>query len=69
MLVSGVQQRDSVIHMHVFIIFRYLFVFGCAGSLLLHTQAISSRGEQELLCLVAHRLLIVVASLVAELRY
>ena len=39
--------------------------FGCAGSLLLR-PAFSNCGEQGLLFIVVHRLLIVVASLVVE---
>ena len=43
----------------------YLFIFGCAGSLLLH-MGFSSCREQGLLFLVVCGLLIAVASLVAE---
>jgi len=43
----------------------YLFIFGCAGSLLLH-MGFSSCREQGLLFLVVRGLLIAVASLVAE---
>ena len=43
----------------------YLFIFGCAGSLLLH-MCFSSCREQGLLFLVVRGLLIAVASLVAE---
>ena len=42
--------------------------FGCAGSLLLFVWAFSNCSEQGLLFIVVHRLLIVVASLVAEHR-
>ena len=45
----------------------YLFIFGCAGSLLLH-RFLSSCSKQGLLSLVVHKLLIAVASLVLELR-
>ena len=48
-----------------FVLFTHLFLFGCAGSWLLHGLS-SSCGEQELLFLVVHGLLAVVASLVAE---
>ena len=52
-------------------LFIYLFVYGCIGSLLLGLhcckQAFSSCGERGLLFIVVHGLLIVVASLVAEL--
>ena len=41
------------------------FIFGCVGSLLLHA-GISSCGEQGLLFVAVHRLLLAVASLVAE---
>ena len=47
--------------------FIYLFIFGCAGSLLLH-RFLSSCSEQGLLSLVVHKLLTAVASLVLELR-
>ena len=42
------------------------FIFGCVGSLLLHTGFLSSCGERGLLFVVVHGLLIAVASLVAE---
>ena len=47
-----------------FLIFKFTFISGCAGSLLLHV-AFSSCGEQGLLFHVVHGLLIVIASLVA----
>ena len=47
------------------ILIIYLFIFGCVGSSLLH-RAFSSCGEQGLLLVVVCRLLIAVASLVAE---
>ena len=45
--------------------FIYLFI-GCVGSLLLCAGFLSSCGEQGLLFIVVHGLLIAVASLVAE---
>ena len=42
----------------------YLFILGCTGSLLLHTD--SSCSEQGLLFIAVHELLIVVASLIVE---
>ena len=44
---------------------KILFVFGCAGSLLL-CRLFSSFSEWRLLCAVVHRLLIAVGSLIAE---
>ena len=45
-----------------------LFIFGCVGSLLLHTGFLSSCGERGLLFVVVRGLLIVVASLVEKHR-
>ena len=45
----------------------YLFIFGCTGSSLLR-MSFSSCGEQRLLFVAVHGLLIAMASLVAELR-
>ena len=42
----------------------YLFILGCTGSLLLHTD--SSCSEQGLLFIAGHKLLIPVASLAGE---
>ena len=50
-----------------FILF-YLFIFGCALGLCCCTWAFSSCGERGLLFIAVHRLLIAVASLVAEHR-
>ena len=47
-------------------LFIYLFIFGCVGSLLLCAWAFSSCGERGLLFVAVRRLLIAVASLVAE---
>ena len=47
---------------------KYLFNFGCAGSLLLYVQAFSSCGKRELLLVMERKLLIAVASLFAEHR-
>ena len=47
--------------------FKNLFIFGCAGSLLLH-GLFSSCSEQGLLFIALHRLLIEVASFVEENR-
>ena len=46
----------------------YLFIYGCIGSSLLHVGFLSSCGEQGLLFLAVHGLLIAVASVVAEHR-
>ena len=49
-----------------YLFYFILFIFGCIGSLLLRTRASSSWGEQGLLFVAVRRLLIAVASLVAE---
>ena len=46
--------------------FIYLFIFGCVGSSLLCVQAFSSCSEWGLLFVAVRRLLIAVASLIAE---
>ena len=48
-----------------FNLFIYLFIFGCVGSSLL-CVGFSSCGERGLLFIAVHRLLVAVASLVAE---
>ena len=54
----------------VFTFLKYLFIYLLLATLGLHccTQAFSSCGEWGLLLVAVHRLLIVVASLVAEHR-
>ena len=52
----------------VFIFFNLIYLFLAALGLLCCTQAFSSCGERGLLFVAVHRLLIAVASLVAEHR-
>ena len=47
----------------------YSFIFGCSGSSLVLEQAFPSCKDQELLFVVMHRLLLMVASPVAEHRF
>ena len=61
LLVSGVQQSDSVIHVST-LFFLAALGLGCCA------RAFSSRDEWGLLFLAVHGLLIVVASLAAEHR-
>ena len=49
-----------------FLIYFYLFIFGCVGSSLLCTQAFASCGERGLLFIAVRGLLLAVTSLVAE---
>ena len=51
---------------YLFLKFIYLFIFGCIGSSLLCAGFLSSCGEQGLLFVAVHGLLIVVAPLVVE---
>ena len=51
---------------YIFLNLFILFIFGCIGSLLLHAGLLSSCGEWGLLFNAVRRLLIAVASLVAE---
>ena len=60
-------QQVLISYLFYFYKFIYLLIyFGCAGSLLLCAGFFSSCRERELLFIVVHSLLIVVASLVAE---
>ena len=54
----------KILFIYLFLRFNLIFIFGCVGFLLL--RAFSSCGERELLLVAVHRLLIAVASLVAE---
>ena len=60
--------KISLVVKYFIYLFIYLFIFGCVGSSLLYAQAFSSCGEQGLLFVSVCRLLIAVASLVAEHR-
>ena len=56
-----------VTYLTVFLKYLFIYLFiGCVGSLLLCAGFLSSCGEQGLLFIVVHGLLIAVASLVAE---
>ena len=63
-VVAKIWKNSTVFLKYIFI---YL-VFGCAGSLLLHTWAFSSCGERGLLFVAVCRLLIAVASLCCRAR-
>ena len=75
-LISAVQQSDSVIHIYTFFlkyVYIYIYLFICLfilflAALGLHccARAFSSCGKQGLFFVAVHGLLIVVASLVAE---
>ena len=67
MLISGVQQSDSVIYIYTDIdIFFYLFIYFWLPWVFVAVQAFSSCSERGLLFIAVRRPLIAVASLVAE---
>ena len=68
MLISAVQQNDSVIHIYIllfFSLFIYLFLVALGLRCCAWAFSSSSCGERGLLFLAVHGLLIAVASLVA----
>ena len=66
LLGSFFKNRIQFIYLFIYLfIYFYLFIFGCAGSWLLHAGFLQLR-ERGLLFIAMHRLLIVVASLVVE---
>ena len=71
MLISAIQQSDSVIYIYsLSYSFPLCFFLVFLAALGLHccARGFSSCGERELLFVAVHRLLIVVASVVAEHR-